>query len=177
MLVITSKWEQSGNDSGQKRNEGDEDFGRVSPNQLWLGNGMDEEFVDSDNRKIFLKEEKSHLLHLWQLADENDVLAHSLAKLSDSGKVDSDNIPSTAEHISNEKSNKIEENFKMDVSAAFKQLSRSVTLKEYREVTKNIRSLKADLRKSNDEEEKSDLRTDIFENEQIAKDLKNDLGL
>ena len=77
-------------------------------------------------------------------------------------------MPSTAEHVHKEKSNKIEEKFKMDVSAAFKQLLRSETLKEHREVTKNIRSLKADLRKSNDEEEKSDLRMDVFENEQIA---------
>ena len=63
----------------------------------------------------------------------------------------------------------------MDVSAAFSQLSHSVTLKEYRKVTKNIFSLKAALRKSNDEEEKSDLRTDMFENEQIAKDLKKNI--
>ena len=65
----------------------------------------------------------------------------------------------------------------MDVSLVFKQLSRIVKLKEHCEVTKNMHSLKANLRKSTDEEEKSDLRTDTLENEQIAKDLKKDLGL
>ena len=81
-----SKWEQSGNGSDQKRNKGEKYFGRISPNQQWLGNDVDEEFVDRDNRKIFLKEDKSHSLFLWQLADENDLLAHSLDKLSDSVK-------------------------------------------------------------------------------------------
>ena len=71
---------------------------------------MNEEFVDCDDRKKFLKEENPHLLHLWQFFDENDLLAHSLAKLSDLVRVDSDNVPTTAEHVYRDKSNKIEDN-------------------------------------------------------------------
>ena len=44
---------------------------------------------------FFLKEEKSHSLCLWQLADENDLLAHILAKLSDLVRVDSDKVSAT----------------------------------------------------------------------------------
>ena len=126
---------------------------------------MNKEFADRNNLKIFLKEEKSHLLCLWQLADENDLLAHILAKLSDLVRVDSDDTPATIEPSSKDKHNKIEETFKMDISSDFLKLSCSVTLKENLKVIKNMRLLEADSRKSTDEEEKSDLRADVPENE------------
>ena len=73
---MISKWEQSGNGAGQ-RMEDDEEYGHVAKNQVWLAPGV-EEFMDGDNCKNFLQEEKSHILHFWQLIDENDLLAHSL---------------------------------------------------------------------------------------------------
>ena len=39
--------------------------------------------------------ENPHVLHFWQINDENNLLSHILAKLSDNSKVDSDNAPST----------------------------------------------------------------------------------
>ena len=129
--------------------------------------------------KFFLHDEKSHLLHLWKIADENDLLAHSLAKLSDDVRVDSDNVPNTMEtsKINKLKDQKADEKFKKDVSEAFMQLSRSATLKEHREASKNLRSLKSDLRKCNDEEEKEDIKEDIADSEQIVQKLKEELGL
>ena len=37
----------------KKRNESYEELGHILPNQLWLGNGMNQEFTDGDNRKNF----------------------------------------------------------------------------------------------------------------------------
>ena len=54
--------------------------------------------MDRDNCKNFLWDEKSHILYFWQLIDENNLLAHSLAKLSDEVRVDSDNIPNSMEN-------------------------------------------------------------------------------
>ena len=54
--------------------------------------------MDGDNHKNFLRDEKSRILYFWQLIDENDSLAHSLAKLSDEVRVDSDNIPNSMEN-------------------------------------------------------------------------------
>ena len=97
---------------------------------------MNEEFVDGVDHKNFLKEEKSYLSCSWQLADEDHLLSHSLAKSSDLVRVDSDDVPTNSEYITRDKSNKIEDKFKMDISSAFKHLLRSVTLKEHREVIK-----------------------------------------
>ena len=55
--------------------------------------------MDRDNRKNFSRDEKSCILYFWQLIDENDLLAHSLAKLSNEVRVDSDNIPNAIETI------------------------------------------------------------------------------
>ena len=49
------------------------------------------------------------------------ILAHSLAKLSDLARVDSDHVTATSENIFRDKSNKIEDEFKM----AFLQLLNS----------------------------------------------------
>ena len=46
--------------------------------------------------KNFLRGEKPHVLCFWQMNDENDVLSHSLARLSDDEKVDSNNPPTTS---------------------------------------------------------------------------------
>ena len=94
-LVFITRWENSGNGSEQ-RQEDDKDFGHVVENQAWLGAGA-ELFMDGDNRENFLREIKPHVLYFWQLNDENNMLSHSLARLSDDMKVDSNNVPTTCE--------------------------------------------------------------------------------
>jgi len=90
-LFIICKWEQSRNDSGMCQ-ETDEEFGHIVANQEWLGSGLDD-VVDGDNRRIFLRSEKLHVLYYWQLFDENHLLSHSLCKLSDDVKVNSKHVP------------------------------------------------------------------------------------
>ena len=58
-----SKWELSGNGSGQ-RAEGDKHFGHVSSNQSWLRSG-DNEFMDGKNRQFFFTRRK--ILHIMFL--------------------------------------------------------------------------------------------------------------
>ena len=61
---------------------------------MWLGGG-DNECVDSDNRN-FLWQHKSHILHYSQIFYDNNLLSHSLAKLSNETKADSRSIPLTS---------------------------------------------------------------------------------
>ena len=49
--------------------------------------------MGGDNCQNFLREVKSHMLCFWQMNDENNTLSHSLEKLSDNVRVDSENIP------------------------------------------------------------------------------------
>ena len=91
-MVVISKWELSGNGSGQ-RSEEDKEFGHIASGQKWLGGG-DNDCVDGDNRKIFLRQCESHVLHCWQFFG-NNLLSHSLAKLSDETRADSRSAPLT----------------------------------------------------------------------------------
>ena len=169
-----SKWEQSGNGSGQAHKEGDDDFGHMIKNQLWLASSSSgDKSIDGDNCKNFLHDEKSHLLCLWQIADENDLLSHALAKLSDDVLVDSDNIPSATDPSKREnKDKKNDDKLKTAVATAFKQSSRSVSLKEYREASKTLRELKLDLRKCDDEDEKRTWRRQLLKVKTLSKNSK-----
>ena len=91
-MFITRKLEHSGNGS-RVSVETDEDFGYVGDNQVWFGQGLEEAF-DGDDRKKFTNS-KSHVLCHWQSLDDNNVLSHSSYELSDSVRVDSENVPST----------------------------------------------------------------------------------
>ena len=67
---VIADWETSGNGSGQRNMESHRDYGHVSAAQTWLNvnrevlDDYDEEFMDGDNRKSFLKSNKSHLLYM-----------------------------------------------------------------------------------------------------------------
>ena len=124
------------------------------PKWLWLGSCADEKKSDRSNRQNCWKEEKLHLLCFWKLLDESDLLASSLEKLNDEEWLDSDSVPSTVEHSTKDKykERKIEDNFKRGSSLDFKQLSCSVALNECHELAKSAQSLKANLRKSTNEE-------------------------
>ena len=77
-------------------------------NQAWLGSG-EELFLDGDNRKNFLRSENPHALCFWQVSDENEILSHSLSRLSDDVKVDSSNVPTTNELSRNNMKEKMNE--------------------------------------------------------------------
>ena len=182
-LVVISKWEQSGNGSGQ-RTEDDDEYGHVVNNQLWLAPGK-QEFMDGDNRKNFLRDEKSHILYFWQLIDENDLLAHSLAKLSDEVRVDSDNVPNTMENtkICNN-NNKLlspdkmaEQVFKESVSSSFHELARSNSVKQCMEIRSKLRKFKREMKEALDEDEEKDIKEEILYHEKLLATLNKDLNL
>ena len=58
-------YEQSGNGSGQRCETG-ADFDQIGKNQEWINESYSsdspEEFMDGDNRKKFLRGQKSHVL-------------------------------------------------------------------------------------------------------------------
>ena len=51
----------------------------------------------------FLREEKYHTSCFWQMCDLNNLLSHALAKLSNGGRVGSENVPSTTTTIAHNK--------------------------------------------------------------------------
>ena len=181
-LVVISKWEQSGNGSGQRK-EDDEEHGHVSKDQAWLAPG-NEEFMDGDNRKNFLREEKSHVLCFWQMIDENDSLTHALAKLSDEVRVDCDNVPNTMESTKTHNANKslspdkiAEQVFKEKVSNSFHELARSNSVKQCMEIRSKLRQFKRELKETIDEDEIKDIKEEMLHHEKLLATLNKDLDL
>ena len=180
-LVVISKWEQSGNGSVQ-RMEDDEECRHVANDQAWLAPGI-EEFVD-DNRKTFLREEKSHTLCFWQMNVENKILAHSLAKLSDDVRVDSENVPNAMETPRTCNANKFlspdkmaEQVFKESVSNSFHELARSNSVKQCVEIRTKLRKFKRELKDCLDEDETKDTKEEILCHEKLLATLNKDLDL
>ena len=68
-----------------------------------------------------LRSEKHHVLHCWQLFDDNHLLSRTLCKLSDDVMVDHSHVPTTigGPRIDVKESEKLEKEFKEKVSASF----------------------------------------------------------
>ena len=82
MVRIIKDWERSGNGDGQ-RAENEEDFGHIYAVQRWRNVNSNEEgeYMNGDNRKSFLRDSKPHILYMWALFDDNDLLKQMLAIL------------------------------------------------------------------------------------------------
>ena len=79
IVKMISDWETSGNGCGQRAQELQQ-FGHISSDQQWLApRGSEEVFVDGDNRRSFLNGKGSHLLYLWQLFDDFDLLHYTMS--------------------------------------------------------------------------------------------------
>ena len=85
--------------------------------------------------------------------DENDALAHSLAKLSDEVRVDSENVPNSMQASKSCNANKMlspdkiaEKNFKQSVSNSFHELARSNSVKQCVEIRSKLRKFKRELK-------------------------------
>ena len=161
------------------RVETDEDFGHVSNNESCIEQGLEEVF-DGDNRKIFLRTEKSHILYYWQLFDDNHLLSHSLCKLSDSVRVDSNNVPpttlTTPGSANKDNDKKLEMEFKEKVSNSFSQLACNNSLNQHRIEKKSFRELRCEYKDCSDDEEKRMLKKDMEESEIFLNTLKKALG-
>jgi len=104
LLRLIADWEKSGNGSGQ-RAETEPDYGHVSDDQQFVsidnqGQGdtedvADEDFVDGDKRKNFLRDYKPYLIYMWQVFDDNDLLYHTLSRLPSQFRADSQGVPRT----------------------------------------------------------------------------------
>ena len=176
-MVVISKWELSGNGSGQ-RNEEDKDFGHIAHGQKWLGGG-DNDCADGDNRKIFLRQHESHVLHYWQFFDDNDLLSHSLAKLSDETRANSRSVPVTCTSPTRTRNDdkKTDVEFKEKVSASFETLAKSQAIKELRQEKIERRKLSKALNECDDDDEKKELQSEIKDSDKIISDLKKSLEL
>jgi hypothetical protein len=79
IVKMISDWETSGNGCGQRAPDSKK-FGHIRRDQQWLApRGSVDEFVDGNNRKSFLNGKGVHLLYLWQLLDEHDLLYHTMS--------------------------------------------------------------------------------------------------
>ena len=128
VLRVINDWERSGNGSGQ-RAEADEEFGHVSEDQLWRSPGdNEEEFMDGDNRKNFLRDLKPHILYCWQIFDDFYILQNSLSVIPAEFSASSDSVSITnkkrkrTENSSNE-GIKGNENFQKKVAEGFDKLA------------------------------------------------------
>ena len=146
--------------------------------QTWLGSG-EEHFLDGDNRKIFLRGEKSHVLCCWQLNDDHELLSHSLAKLSDDAKVDLTTVPPTSNACNKDKTKEklAEKEFRENVSKSFSELARNQTLSQLRQEKMDLRKHESDLRNCDDEDERKELQQEIVDSEKITSTLKKDLNM
>ena len=119
------------------------------------------------------------MFHYWQLFDDYHLLSHTLCKLNDDVRVDSNDVPttiSTPGSASKEAEKKLEKEFKEKVSNYFSQLACKNSLNQHRIETKNFRELRSEHKDCNDEEEKSMLKKDAEESETFLDPLKTNLG-
>ena len=140
--------------------------------------------MDGDNRKKFLREEKSHVLCFWQMIDDNDLLTHTLAKLSDEVRVDCDNVPNARETKKTYNTNKLlspdkmaEHVLKDKVSNSFHELARSNSAKQCMKIRSKLRKFKRELKDAIDEDEIKDIKEEILCHEKLLATLNKDLDL
>ena len=78
MVKVIADWERSGSGSGMARNllqgQSDDDDNSAGNSENQTSEQEVYEFWDGDDRKSFLRERPSHILHLWQLAYKYDIL-------------------------------------------------------------------------------------------------------
>ena len=97
--------------------------------------------------------------------DENDMLAHSLAKLSDDVRVDSENVPNAMETPRTHNTNKLlsrdkiaKQVFKESVSDSFHELARSNSVKKCVEIRNRLRKFIRELKDCLDEDKTKDTK-------------------
>ena len=106
--------------------------------------------------------------------DENDLLSHSLAVLSDSTKVDSDHVPTTQKPGKKGKNDdkNADKDFRENVSKSFSELAKNQSINQLRLEKKELRRLKAELRECDDDEDRADIQEAIKDSNEIIEFLK-----
>ncbi|CAB9521959.1 hypothetical protein SEMRO_1254_G256390.1 [Seminavis robusta] len=128
LIKIISKWELSGNGFGQ-RAEGDDDFGHLAETQLECG----------DNRANFLDSQtKEHILYLWHVADEAEILKNVMCVIHDSCAATSETCSSVSASVNAVARQKRTDEralgfFRAKMGLAMHTMSRAAIFKELRE--------------------------------------------
>ena len=88
MVKLISDWERSGAGAGMVNDMIDEDDNSQGTTQQY-----EYEFLDGDDRKLFLHERPPHVLYLWHLAHKYGILRTVRQQLEGGSSVDGINVP------------------------------------------------------------------------------------
>jgi hypothetical protein len=110
-MEIICCWELSGNGFGQRAQEEDE-FGHLT----------EENFMD-DNRSSFLRNYRSHILYLWHLSDQEDILQSVKSILDPACSATTDSTPEITPAVKKRKLEDEERSFRRQVGASFDTIS------------------------------------------------------
>ena len=118
---------------------------------------------------------------MWQVFDENQILHHTLSKLSNSVCANSNRIPDAAEGMSNKNKKEQEhrqsqQKFQSSVAASFAQMSQAQLSQQILEQNRELRQLRRELVEETDSETLVDIRDMIATARDIIKQLKNTLA-
>jgi DNA-directed RNA polymerase subunit L len=129
LMAVISNWELSGNGFGQRAQD-DEGFGHLE----------EEHFLD-DNRQAFIQGYRSHILYLWHLSDEEDILHSVKSALDPDCAANTDYVAEVKAGSRKRKTEEEDKQFKEDMSASFHRISFSHL---YNQITQTQKS-KADF--------------------------------
>ncbi|CAB9516211.1 unknown protein [Seminavis robusta] len=130
LIKMISRWELSGNGFGQ-RHQGDDDFGHMDDDVMECG----------DNRANFMDSQtKEHILYLWHVADQEEILKNVLHVIAESSCADSETCPSvstTDAVTASSRKRRADERqlafFRAKMGLAMTCMSRAALVKELRE--------------------------------------------
>ncbi|CAB9520310.1 unknown protein [Seminavis robusta] len=128
LIKIIAKWELSGNGFGQ-RGQDEDAFGHLGEDELQCG----------DNRANFMDSQtKEHILYLWHVADEQEILKNVLSVISDSCAASSEACSSVAGSVvTTARKRRVDERalgfFRAKMGLAMHTMSRAAIFKELRE--------------------------------------------
>jgi hypothetical protein len=126
LMVVISNWELSSNGFGQRTKE-DDGFGC-----------LEEEHLLDDNRGAFLKGFRSHILYLWHLSNEEDILQSVKSVLDPGCAANTDSVPDVDSKRKKRKSSgEDERNFREQVSSSFDTISFSTLCNQITQTQKS----------------------------------------
>ncbi|CAB9524495.1 hypothetical protein SEMRO_1544_G281250.1 [Seminavis robusta] len=134
LIKMIAKWELSGNGFGQ-RSVGDDAFGHMGEDNMECG----------DNRANFLDSQtKEHILYLWHVSDEQQVLKNVMCVIAESSAASSEVCSSVAgtDQATAARKRRVDERalgfFRAKMSLAMHTMSRAAIFKELRETQEKL---------------------------------------
>ncbi len=125
LMAVVSKWELSGNGFGQRAQK-DKGFGHLE----------EEHFLDN-NRRAFLQGYRSHILYLWHLSNEEDILQSVKSALDPDCAANSNSVPEVKPSNKKGKAEDDERHFREHVSSSFDTISFSAICNQITQTQKS----------------------------------------